>query len=91
MTLKFSKADSAGDKFSVTRDGVLLGYVTRSSDVMVKRTKCGGRSVTKVLRWKLQTAAGNMFTSKWETRQKAADMLSQTVDALARGEVAPVR
>lgn len=91
MTLKFSKADSAGDKFVVTRDGVLLGYVIRTSEFVTKPTKHGGRSVTKVLRWKFQTAEGAMFTSKWETRQKAAELLAQAVDAAARGEKALAR
>lgn len=91
MTLKFAKADSAGDKFSVTRDGVVIGYVIRSSDVVVKRNPRGGYSGTKVLRWKFRPVSGPMFRSLWKTRKTAAEWLAKTVDAVARGEAAPVR
>lgn len=91
MTLKFSKADSAGDKFAVTRDGVLLGYVFRSSDVVVKRNSRGGYDSTKVLRWKFQPMSEPVFRSLWKTRKQAAEMLAQAVDAAARGENALAR
>lgn len=91
MTLKFTKADSAGDKFAVSRDGVVLGHVTRSSDVVVKRTAHGGYRGTKVQRWKFQPVSGPMFRSLWKTRKQAAEWLAKTVETLARGEKAPVR
>lgn len=91
MALKFSKADSAGDKFSVTRDGVLLGHVTRTSEVVVKRTRSGGFSGSKQQRWKFSTASGQAFIGKWKTRQSAAQMLERTADSISRGETSIAR
>lgn len=91
MDFTFKKVAGNPNRFEVIRDGASIGFVIKTEDFETKSTQFGGRKVSKVTRWKFQTAAGQMFTSKWATKDIAAKWLGETVDAVARGDAHPTR
>lgn len=78
--LKFSALWGVSGTYEVRRDGVLLGQVSETTEVvMTRRDSCA--TFRKARRWQFQMVGADVCRSKYTTRKAAAAGLASWFDA----------